>query len=558
MRWRSRLCAVLILVGLVCRFTALDGKIYGHDEAYTSLRAAGHRRVDIDATLFVDQVWTPAEVNQFQQFKPASTLDDTLRSLAIEDPHHPPFYFVMARAWMQQFGSSLTSMRLLPALWSVVALPLMFALAWVLFRSPTVAWWATTLLALSPFDLQFAQTSRQYSLMTVLVLASTLCFWHLREPKREAYAFLSRSIKTSPWWLVGYVLTSALGLYTHLFFAFTLVAHGVYALGTAMFERRGILRPYLGAMALTSLLYAPWIAVILENFAQLRATTGWAAQVLDGLTMLKYVALNLTVFLFDLDWGFNNPLTYIPRLLLIGLLLLALSHLSRKAPLSVSWLLLALIVVPFVILLIPDLLGGGKRSTITRYLLGCYPALQLMLAFYLADVQKRMLSQQAMTLLVLGMLASLGVYLASPTWWSKELSVFNAENIARINATDQAILVSDLGYDYTNTGDLLAMSFDLAPQVRLALLNNLDQPVDLTAIPGDGTVFVFRPSEQMWQAFEAANWQIEAAYIEGQLFIVRDRPVVRPPALELTMPEITDAATENDEALDTDDAGVTP
>ncbi len=535
MRWRSRLCAVLILAGLVFRFTALDGKIYGHDEAYTSLRAAGHMRVESDATLFSNQVWTPEAVNQFQQLKPGSTLNDTLRSLAIEDPHHPPFYFVMARAWQQQFGGSLTSMRLLPALWSVAALPLMFALAWALFRSPTVAWWATTLLALSPFDLQFAQTARQYSLMTVLVLASTLCFWHLREPKREAYAFLSRPEKFSSGWLVGYVLASTLGLYTHLFFAFTLVAHGVYALGTALFERRGILRPYLGAMALTSLLYAPWIAVILENFAQLRATTNWAAQVLDGLTVVKYAVLNLTVFLFDLDWGFNNPLTYIPRLALIGLLLVALGHLFRQAPPRVSWLLVTLVVIPFLILVIPDLLGGGKRSTVTRYLLGCYPALQLMLAYYLADVQKRVLSQQAITLLVLGMLASLGVYLASPTWWSKELSVFNAENIARINTaarSGQAIVVSDLGYDYTNTGDLLAMSFDLAPQVRLALLDTLDKPVDLTVIPEAGTVFVFRPSAQLWAAFEAAGWQVDAAYSEGQLLVVREQSRALPTILE--------------------------
>lgn len=105
---------------------------------------------------------------------------------------------------MQIFGSSLTASRVLPVLFSLIGLPLMYALGLELFASPIVAILATVLLALSPFDVLFAQTARQYSLLTTLVIGSSFTLLQaLRLPTRVNWGL--------------YALSSALGFYTHPF-----------------------------------------------------------------------------------------------------------------------------------------------------------------------------------------------------------------------------------------------------------------------------------------------------------------------------------------------------
>ena len=116
---------------------------------------------------------------------------------------------------MQQFGGSLIASRSLPALISLLSLPLIYVLAWQLFHSHLTAWLATTFLALSPFDILFAQTARQYSLVTVLIIGSSI--------------LLLKGLDSRSWKNWGfYSLVSALGLYSHLFFVLTLIAHGVF------------------------------------------------------------------------------------------------------------------------------------------------------------------------------------------------------------------------------------------------------------------------------------------------------------------------------------------
>jgi uncharacterized membrane protein len=99
----------------------------GINEAYTSLRAAGFTRQQIDDELFQNMIVTAPELPKYQRIKPGSTAADTIHSLALEDPQHPPFYLLMARFWMEEFGSSLTAARSSPALLSLLSLPLMYA-----------------------------------------------------------------------------------------------------------------------------------------------------------------------------------------------------------------------------------------------------------------------------------------------------------------------------------------------------------------------------------------------------------------------------------------------
>jgi uncharacterized membrane protein len=583
--WFQILIVVLLVVGVFFRFANLDYKVYWHDEVYTSIRAAGYTRQEIDRELFQNRIIPAKELHKFQRLKPGSTTTDTISSLASEDPQHPPLYFLMARFWMQLFGSSLTASRSLPALLSLLALPLMYWLGLELFGSRLVAILATTLLALSPFDILFAQTARQYSLLTVTVIGSN--FLLLRALR----------LQTGQNWVL-YSLSSTVGLYTHPIFGLTLIAQGVYVLvlslpfsflssrsksllshpnplltkapvakgrelvPTLVSGVRGVLQAlsfpksetlklnnwwrlsdqfwyYLLATTGTLFLYSPWLIVITSNYQRLSATTNWIKVSAGRLHLVKLWILNFTSLFLDLDFGLESICSYLLRLPVFILIVVAIYTVCRQTTRTIWLFILTAIFVPFLILALPDVLFGGKRSTISRYLLPCYPGVQLAVAYLLANklLLEQWLWRGVAVVLITGSIASCTVSSLSDIWWSKGVSYFNAE-LARIINRDEMnasqanppLVLSDIGDDFTNTGDLIALSYLLHDNVQLLLLSN---PPNLEVLPSYSKSFVFRPSKQLCQALEDKQVWLEQASILGRLWRIQPMGNGRSPTNQL-------------------------
>jgi len=511
-------------VGIAFHFINLDRKVYWHDEVYTSMRSAGFTRAEIDQELFQNRLIPAPELQKFQRIKPGSGAIDTIRSLATEDPQHPPLYFLMTRGWMELFGSSLTAVRLLPVLCSLLGLPLMYGLGLELFRDSgtglarLAALLATTFLALSPFDMLFAQTARQYSLLTTIVIGSS---W-----------VLLRAMRLKTWQSWGlYSVACAVGFYTHPFFGLTLVGHGVYWLLRLVQGGRSSLsalsnvfwKPLL-SVAVSLILFSPWLKVILSNYSRVSATTDWARVQVGWLYLAKLWLLSFTALFFDLDFGFDNGLTYALRVPIALLMGLALYTVCRRTS-SATWqFILTTIFVPFFILALPDFLVGGKRSAVSRYLISCFPGVQLAMAWLVATIAqapkklwgKIPLAHGLLGILCAGSILSCTVSAAADTWWSKDLSYFNAEVARLVNATPGAIVLSDLGDDFTNTGDLISLSYRLNPEVRLLLLGAAPQ------LPSPGpNVLVFRPSGKMRAAIAQAGDRLEVVSEAGNLWRLR-------------------------------------
>lgn len=503
---------ILLVIGVFFRFANIEYKTYWHDEVYTSMRAAGYTRQEIDQELFENRIIAAGELQKFQRLKPQSTAVDTIRSLAMEDPQHPPLYFLIARFWMQMFGSSLTASRSLPALVSLLALPLMYKLALELFDSRLAAILAATLSALSPFDILFAQTARQYSLLTVVIIASSF--------------LLLLALRKSTWhcWLV-YSITSAVGLYTHPFFGLTLIAHGVYVLllnlqlnfSNSRFQISSFLWQYLVAMIGTLGLYSPWLFVLATNYQRALATTDWARIRVDFLYLSKLWTLSFSSLFLDLDFGFNSIKTYFVRALIIILIVAGIYQVCRKTNPRTWLFILTTIFVPFFILAVPDLLSGGKRSGVTRYLISCFPGVQLTVAFLLADklFVGQWIWRVIMVLLFTGSIASCTVSAFSDTWWSKDLSYFNPIVAKAMNAETNQPLISEIGDDFTNTGDLISLSYLLRQDTPMYLLK---QPFNLQLLQAYSAPLVFRPSQQLCQVFEQNQIRLEAVFKPGRLW----------------------------------------
>lgn len=255
--------AVLVLAAVtsVLSFTRLDGKVYWHDEAYSSLRVFGHTGTEYHARMFDGKVHTVAELEYYQHADPDLGLDATLRALASR-PEHSPLYYLLARLWSVGFSDPVVALRSLAAVFGVLLLPAVFWLAQELFKDPRVSWVAVALSATSPLHLLYAQEERQYALWSMLVVLSGAALLHaLRRRNLPGYCL--------------YATTAALGLYAHILFAFTLLAQAIYLVLMRHEYSRGASRGGVLSLLFAAVLFVPWIRLFINAIPDIASVTRW-------------------------------------------------------------------------------------------------------------------------------------------------------------------------------------------------------------------------------------------------------------------------------------------
>ncbi|MBD0337541.1 MAG: glycosyltransferase family 39 protein, partial [Cyanobacteria bacterium Co-bin13] len=352
--WLSLVVAIALVLGLFFRVTHLDHQIYWHDEAYTSLRVSGFTAQEVRDDLFTDRLVTLAEVIRYQHPAPGKTAADVVRSLALEDAQHPPLYYLLARGWVQIFGSSVVALRSLSVLIGLLLFPALYWFCQELlgtgekaaFQPPVgpTAGLALALVAVSPYHVLYAQEAREYGLWAVL----TLLF---------SAAFL-RALRLNSWpaWGLTTLFFTA-GLYTQPLMLMLGAASGVYLLLVNDFRlNRSVIRGGT-ALGLGVLAFGPWLRVIQVNQA---SGTSWTAVPTSVEIWLKVWGLHLqrAFLLTEGDFGFDQLSSRLSLPLLLLLLAYADYTLYRTTPPRV-WLfvsvLLACVALP---LALPDLVLG--------------------------------------------------------------------------------------------------------------------------------------------------------------------------------------------------------
>ncbi|WP_198648634.1 glycosyltransferase family 39 protein, partial [Cyanothece sp. BG0011] len=200
--------------------TNIEQKVYWHDEIFTSLHISGFLMSDWINNLFTGDIFEPRQLQYYLQNHPHKTIGDTLKVLAIEDPHHPPLYYILVRVWRQVFGDSITVIRSFSAWVSLLLFPSIYWLSWQLFKQPIVSGFSLGLIAISPFYILYAQEAREYALWTVLVTLSSAtllrCIELINSQKNQTY-------KSYLMWGFYTILTT-LSFYTSLFTLFVVLA----------------------------------------------------------------------------------------------------------------------------------------------------------------------------------------------------------------------------------------------------------------------------------------------------------------------------------------------
>lgn len=170
---------------------------------------------------------------------------------------HPPFYFALLHFWVQAFGASETSVRILSVIPNVAMVAFIGRLGSILFGR-RAAWIAAFLTATSLLQIYYAQEARSYTWMMLFAVLSydALVRWQLRGHVAQ---------------LLLYGLFTTALLYTHYFGLFVVAAQALYVLFLCIGGESP--RRWLGwacSVVGIALFAAFWVPVFIDQFESVR------------------------------------------------------------------------------------------------------------------------------------------------------------------------------------------------------------------------------------------------------------------------------------------------
>lgn len=519
-KWLRFLIVVVLVLGIFFRFANLGQKVYWIDESYTSLRISGYTESEFIQQVVDGKIRNIKYLQKYQRINSEKTVVDTVKGLALEEPQLAPLYFVATRFWVQLFGDSVAVTRSMSAVFSLLALPCMYWLCLELFESSLTAWLAVSLLAVSPFQIVYAQEARPYSLFVLIILLS------------GAALLRGMRLKTNSSWAI-YAATVALGFYSHLLFALVALGHGIYV---AILENLRFNKTVIGYFLAASagfIALSPWTVVCLINSQSVSQKTAWLSLKIPLSNFVKYWVLNITRQFFDVGLYSDLPRLYfllsIPVILIILIIVgssfyLLLSQTERRV-----WLfVMTLTCVTVAIFLPADLIWGGVRSINTRYMIPCYLGMQIAVAYFLAvKMTSPQVTMQLQKLwrLALAALLSIGIiscciYLPADSWWNKDRSYINIPIARTINSASGPLLITDLWvYSVDTIGNLLGLSYLINSQAKFLVL-----PPKMVEIPQNfNEIFLYGISPELKTEIDKnTRYEIPTIYtLKNQDIILR-------------------------------------
>jgi uncharacterized membrane protein len=322
--------------------------------------------------------------------------------------------------------------------------------------TPRAALTATALASVSPLHLRYAQEARPYALWGLLLIVAALAMLHAgRDKRRRSWLLASAAM--------------ALALWVH---PLTLCAMpALMVLARTQDESRpagggGMRRP-LTRIALASALavasWLPWAVMAVAHGQRTTTNLAWTGAPMSSLQLVRrWIGVVTTVFWrpageggllgSSIDSAAGRVAWLALGLAAVAIVLAAFVHIARSAPRRARAFVIASMAVPVIVLVTADLVMGGRRSTVDRYLMPAWLGAGLAIAFWLAGTgrgeSRRRLVLAA--ILALGVLTALQARTAS-VWWN------TGDDVRDLGRVEQSLAGSATPVVLTDVEPLLAL-----------------------------------------------------------------------------------------------------
>ena len=570
------LVVALVLLGVVLRLYGLEQKIVWHDEVATRVLAAGATMAAQMQDLYQAQVMTVGQVLQYQQVQQGTSVLALIVDLARHDPQHPPLYYVLAKVWVDLWGDSVYVLRTLSVLFSTLSMLAMYWLMRELAAGRRAATLAVMLMGVSPLFILYGQEAREYALWTLTLLLSSAALlqalrvsqsvtdpyvidpsassplghgaFHSAARCKDAAGVSAACVNLGPlpkiqraWLLYGFCTLVA--VYTSLSTLSLILVQVLYVAFITRMKWTRALYGFVASLVVVGLLLLPWALNLLRHFEAFSASMAWSSLIVIPRTaVIRILSLNVTRNIFDYwpdvvqDQWLPITASAVCVTAIVAACVWMFRHTRRETRLYLSLLL----VLPMAMLLVPDLLFGGIRSSNARYLMPVWLGVIAVIAIALdrayervgqalasgrpSDEQRVFCSRQdlvrvllwsaVLCLVTLSMTTNI-LHARQQAPWTKSLSISLPEVAKIINQSANPLIVGN--QERHHPGNLFALANLLKPETKMQLV-----PIALESswrLPEHkGAVYLYSPTDQFRHALEKNN-RVKTALVAEDLFL---------------------------------------
>lgn len=311
---------------------------------------------------------------------------------------HPPMYYIFLRFWHYIFGDSLLALRGMTIFFGVGTIVAAWGFVKQAFKNEKLALWTALLVAVNPFQVQYATEARMYTMGAFFAVLAAYFITRALHAQHDLYSdqklnmpHLPKDIslkKVMYWNYLGFVLSIIILIYTHYYLFFTAAALCFYALVYHLFHYRAKITRY-GLLALSYVAivaaYVPWLKTFLFQYGQVGA--GYWIPPMDRWS------IPTTIYQLTLGFGFDisKPKTQYLVGAVFVVMLVILFRFLRKTQMFEKWLVLLAIIAPFagsvLFLVLAKLKGSNSSVYLVRYFLYTSAFFSVVIAVWLGQLK---------------------------------------------------------------------------------------------------------------------------------------------------------------------------
>ncbi len=164
---------------------------------------------------------------------------------------HVPLYHMILHAWQYLFGNDVSVARMLSLIFFLLSIPAIYALGKLAYNA-RIGLFTAALLAVSPFMNWYGNEIRMYSMFVLLTILNQYFFISIYKKQTDA-----------AW--IGFLITSAFGIYTHYFFFLVLATDALFFMLHRRLFAENALRRMLRVAGILFILFAPWLFMVIHS-----------------------------------------------------------------------------------------------------------------------------------------------------------------------------------------------------------------------------------------------------------------------------------------------------
>ncbi len=275
-----------------------------------------------------------------------------------------------------------------------------------------------------------------------------------------------------------------MGLYSNLLFGFVAISHSIYVLIWEKFRLTKILKAYIIAAFMGGLAFIPWFILFITKPGLLAYSVAQVAQKTRFLSLATSWIKNIRPIFIDVNnpWvdftAFFAKYQQFLALIILILVLISFYYLARFGSRKIKIFLFCLITFCGLLLMIKDIIQGGRFSVRLRYMIPYVLSIELVVSYFLARQLKsklflrRQLAKITLCFLILGGLLSCNLIT-----FANSGRAFGAPDYAliasKINQISNSVTI------FEDWGDALTMSYLLNHQNSVHLTRKAPEFLEL-------------------------------------------------------------------------------